>query len=155
MTPTLREIKKDYEEVVSIFNGIRDIKTLKNLGEKYHLTIEVNGESIYNWNKTDRFFDEKIYYVRVESYNCLHYIYFYYNNTKKSKFAESIYFDVWSDDIDDDFLNDININTLEIEYADSLMYVIERMRKHINVLEEKVNFIEKIEKIIEENKKGN
>lgn len=118
-TPTLEEIKKDYHEVVSIFMNVRDIETLKEYQKKYKTTIEVDRMPI---EETE---SKMANIVRVETWNNLGYIYFDYNNPKKV----IVYFDVYSEDVDEYFLDSVTYDTLEKEYIQGLMWIISRLTK--------------------------
>ena len=118
-TPTLEEIKRDYHEVVSIFMNIRDIETLKEYQEKYKTTIEVDRMPIAETES------KMANIVRVEAWNNLGYIYFNYYNPKEV----IIYFDVYSEDVDEYFLDSVTYDTLEKEYIQGLMWIISRLIK--------------------------
>ena len=113
-TPTLEEIKKDYHEVVSIFMNVRDIETLKEYQKKYKTTIEVDRMPI------DEFVSGTAEIVRVETWNNLGYIYFNYTNPQKVY----IMFDVYSEDVDEYFIDSATYDTLEEEYINGLMWII-------------------------------
>lgn len=116
-TPTMEKINLDYNYIVPIFKGVRNIKALKDLGRLMMLTIEVNGESVNEFN--DDFLEDLVSFVRINSYESLDYIYFNYSNGR----CTSILFDVWSNDVETDFLTDIRIENLEDEYADGIRWV--------------------------------
>lgn len=118
-TPTLEEIKRDYHEVVSIFMNVRDIETLKEYQEKYKTTIEVDRIPIAETES------KMANIVRVETWNNLGYIYFNYYNPKEV----IIYFDVYSEDVDEYFLDSVTYDTLEKEYIQGLMWIISRLIK--------------------------
>lgn len=113
-TPTLEDIKRDYHEVVSIFMNVRDIETLKQYQKEYKTTIEVDRMPI------DEFVSGTAEVVRVETWNNLGYIYFNYSNPKKV----IIYFDVYSEDVDEYFIDSATYDTLEEEYIKGLRWII-------------------------------
>lgn len=118
-TPTLEDIKRDYHEVVSIFMNVRDIEILEEYQKKYKTTIEVDRMRIEET-------DSKIaYMVRIETWNNLGYIYFNYSNPKKVM----ICFDVYSEDVDEYFIECATYDTLEQEYIKGLMWIISRLTK--------------------------
>lgn len=117
-TPTLEEIKNDYKEVCSIFMNVRDIETLKQYQKEYKTTIEVDRMPI------DEFVSGTAEIVRVESWNSLGYIYFNYMNPQKVY----IMFDVYSEDVDEYFIDSVTYDTLEKEYINGLLWIIKMLR---------------------------
>lgn len=126
--PTIEEIKENYKEVVSIFMNIRDIKTLMEYSEKYKVTIEVDSIPIWDIGIEDEVSAE---FVRIECWKNLGYVYFIYTNPENVL----IYFDVWSDDIDEYFISDITIEKLTESYIKGLLWIIELKNCRIDVLE--------------------
>lgn len=119
MTPTLEEIKNDYKEVCSIFMNVRDIETLKQYQEKYKTTIEVDRMPIYE------FTSGTAEIVRVETWNNLGYIYFNYTNPQRV----FIMFDVYSEDIDEYFIDGATYDVLEKEYIKGLLWIIKMLAR--------------------------
>ena len=112
---SLDYIKEKYDEITSIFKGVTNIETLKELGVSLNLTVEVNGDFV---DFADE--DEPVKYVRVESYDVLSYIYFFYiNEYMDIPDGEClIFFDVWDEDEYDDVIVDITIDELDEAYED-------------------------------------
>ncbi len=129
--PTIEEIKENYKEVVSIFMNIRDIKTLMEYSTKYKVTIEVDSIPIWEIIENEYEVEVQAEFVRIECWKNLGYIYFNYSNPENV----SIYFDVWSDDIDEYFISDITIEKLTESYIKGLLWIIELKNCRIDVLE--------------------
>lgn len=112
---SLEYIKEKYNEITSALKGVTNIETLKKLGASMELTIEVNGEFV---DYVDE--DEPVNYVRVESYDTLSYIYFFYENDYMHVPDGDclIFFDVWDENEYDDVIVDITIDELDDAYAD-------------------------------------
>lgn len=113
LTPTLKDIIADYNEVVNLLSNVTDIEELRKISKREHITIEINGEDDYE-NKWEDIVNSNtpIQYVRVDAYHWLDYIYFFYEYGK----LNIIYFDVWSNEVDEDFITDCTIDTLEEKY---------------------------------------
>lgn len=118
-TPTLEEIKNDYKEVCSIFMNVRDIETLKQYQKKYKTIIEVDRMPI------DEFISGTAEVVRVETWNSLGYIYFNYTNPQNV----FIMFDVYSEDVDEYFIDSATYDTLEEEYTNGLLWIIKMLTR--------------------------
>lgn len=73
LTPTIEEIKADYEEVVALLQDVTDIEELRRIAKRERLTIEINGMEDYdgNWEQIS-----EIEYVRVDAFHWLDYVYF-------------------------------------------------------------------------------
>ena len=115
-THTLDEIKNDYHEVVSIFMNVREIKTLKEYAKRHKVSIEVDRLPLYEY--TENGIAE---IVRIECWDNLGYIYFNYMNPEKVY----IYFDVYSEDVEEYFLDSVTYDTLEKEYTKGLLWIIQ------------------------------
>ena len=59
--------------------------------------------------------------VRIECWDNLGYIYFNYMNPEKVY----IYFDVYSEDVEEYFLDSVTYDTLEKEYTKGLLWIIQ------------------------------
>lgn len=116
--PTLREIKKDYDELMKIIKNVRTVEQAKVLEKERKLIIEINGLSLDEFengirllrNKKDehRGIDGEIEWIRYEGFGCLSYIY--------DRFDNKPMFDVWSDYCCYDFITDITIDDLTEEF---------------------------------------
>lgn len=113
LTPTLKDIIADYNEVVNLLSNVTDIEELRKISKREHITIEINGDVDYD-NKWEDIVNSNapIHWVRVDAYHWLDYIYFFYEDGKLS----IIYFDVWSNEVDADFMMHCTIDTLEEKY---------------------------------------
>ena len=123
-TPTLESITKAYNEITELMKDVSTVEKCREVAKRRGLTIEINGFFIEEY--ANQFVDEKaadaaIDWIRVEDYEMLNYVYFHKNG--------AIFFDVWSDDMDDDFLVDVTIDTLEAAYADGLKWLEEKMNE--------------------------
>ena len=123
-TPTLEDVKRDYHEVVSIFMNVRDIETLKEYQKRYKTTIEVDRMPI------DEFISGTAEIVRIETWNSLGYIYFNYTNPQKVH----IMFDVYSEDVDEYFIDSATYETLEEEYIKGLLWIISLKNQRIDLM---------------------
>lgn len=119
-TPTIEEINLDYNYIVPIFKGVRNYKVLRDLADLMRLDIEINGESVYDKIYENGIAEECVRFVCINNFGWLGYIYFNYNENGE---CVSIYFDVWSEDIDSWFLEDVEIENLEDEYADGIKWI--------------------------------
>lgn len=119
-TPTIEKINLDYNYIVPIFKGVRNYKALKDLADLMRLDIEINGESVYDKIYENGIAEECVDFIRINDFGWLGYIYFNYD---KNGECVSIYFDVWSNDIDSWFLEDVEIENLEDEYADGIKWI--------------------------------
>ena len=124
-TPTIEEIKKAYYFIVPIFKGVRDYAILKELSKSLKLSIEINGTNVNNFGVGYNIPEKAVDFVRIDSYEILDYIYFYYD---KDGNCTNILFDVWSYDVDSDFIVDTKIEDIEKAYADGIEWV-EKMKK--------------------------
>lgn len=109
--PTIEEIKRDYNELIEIIKDIKTIEQAKALDESKEFTIEINGMSIGEFLTPDIngyvCTDKDIEWIRYEVYGCLSYIY-QWNDGK-------IWFDVWSEFCQYEFITDITIDKLTEE----------------------------------------
>ena len=109
--PTMEEIKRDYDELMEIIKDIKTIEQAKALDESKEFTIEINGMSIGEFLTPDSngyvCTDKDIEWIRYEVYGCLSYI--YQSNDGK------IWFDVWSEYCQYEFITDITIDKLTEE----------------------------------------
>lgn len=114
LTPTIEDIRADYEEVVALLQDVTDIEELRRIAKRERLTIEINGMEDYdgNWEQIS-----EIEYIRVNAFHWLDYIYFWYDGVKK------VYFDVWSEDAFEDFITDITIENLETAYEKGIEWL--------------------------------
>ena len=119
-TPTIEEINLDYNYIVPIFKGVRNYKALRDLGDLMRLNIEINGENIENKIYENGIAEECVDFVRITDFGWLGYIYFNYDEKGD---CVSVYFDVWSNDVDTWFLEDVEIENLEDEYADGIKWI--------------------------------
>ena len=128
-TPTLETIKNTYNELVEIMKDVKTIDQCKEIEQKYRLTIEINGDFIENYVKNGGT-NEDIEWIRVEHYKCIDYIYFFNNGP--------IYFDVWTDDFDTEFICDTTIDKLDEAYEIGIKWVKELLEayKTKNIAEE-------------------
>lgn len=125
-TPTLNEIKSAYKEIVKIMKNVKTIDECRKVQEKHNLTIEINGEFIDDYVEIGGT-DEDIEWIRIEAYECLSYIYFFTSG--------GIFFDVWSDEIDNEFITDTTIKKLDSEYNAGINWI-RNFRWYINDEEE-------------------
>lgn len=125
-TPTLNEIKSAYKEIVKIMKNVKTIDQCRKAQLKHNLTIEINGEFIDDYVELGGI-DEDIEWIRVEGYQCLSYIYFFTSG--------GIFFDVWSDEIDNEFITDTTIKKLDSEYNAGINWI-RNFRGYINDEEE-------------------
>lgn len=120
-TPTLETIKRDYNELVGMMKDIKTIEQCKDIEQKHRLTIEINGEFIEDYVK-DGGTNEDIEWIRVEHYKSLDYIYFFNNGPVH----RPIYFDVWTDELDAEFISDTTIEKLDKDYEEGIKWIEER-----------------------------
>lgn len=120
-TPTLETIKKTYNELVEIMKDVKTIDQCREIEQKYRLTIEINGEFIDDYVKNGGT-NEDIEWIRVEHYKCIDYIYFHNNGP--------VYFDVWTDDLDTEFISDTTIDKLDEDYEKGLKWVKEQLEAY-------------------------
>jgi hypothetical protein len=120
-TPTLETIKRDYNKLIEIMKDIKTIEQCKDIEQKHRLTIEINGEFIEDYVK-DGGTNEDIEWIRVEHYKSLDYIYFFNNNPVH----HPIYFDVWTDELDAEFISDTTIEKLDKDYEEGIKWIKER-----------------------------
>lgn len=103
--PKYKEILKAFSELSEIVMVAKTINDLIEIGKKYRLTFEIDGDLIEtqlekNYITLDTELST-VEWVRVESYKMLDYIYFRTDKT--------VYFDVWSDYYDNDFIDSMTI----------------------------------------------
>ena len=120
--PTINKIRDDYNKIVPIFDGVRDFTTVKRLAKENNLSVEFNGIELDRYGEDD---GEIADFVRVNNYGNLDYIYFWYNKDG----TKNVYFDVWCEEVESDFLEDITIDELENEYEKGVEWVKEQLRK--------------------------
>ena len=108
--PTMEEIKRDYNELVEIIKDVKTIEQAKEVEAK-GFTVEINGMSIDEFSTPDSngyvCTDQDIEWIRYETYGCLSYIYQYNDGT--------IFFDVWSELCEYEFIENVTINRLTEE----------------------------------------
>ena len=125
-TPTLDAIKKAYEEITEIMKDVTTVEQCREISKKLSLTLEINGffveEYVKQYENQDCA-DIAIDWIRVEGYEMLSYVYFHKNGP--------IYFDVWSDEAEAEFLVDITIDNLEAAYPDGLKWLEDRKAERI------------------------
>lgn len=122
LIPTLDEIKITYKEIVKIMKNVKTIEQCRKVADKHNLTIEINGELIDDYVEFGGT-DEDIEWIRVEGYKCLSYIYFHLTG--------GIFFDVWADEIDDEFITDTTIDRLSRDYNAGIN-LIRRFAEYVN-----------------------
>ena len=125
-TPKIEEIKKAYGEITEIMKEVKTVEQCREIQKKHALTIEVNGflvEEYINQYESESCADAAIDWIRVENYEMLSYVYFHKDGT--------IYFDVWSDEVEAEFLVDITIDKLEAAYPDGLKWLEDRKAERI------------------------
>ena len=120
-TPTLETIKETYNELAEIMKDAKTIEQCKEIEKKYRLTIEINGDFLENYVKNGGT-NEDIEWIRVEHYKCIDYIYFHNNGP--------VYFDVWTDDLDTEFISDTTIKKLDEDYEKGLRWVKEQLEAY-------------------------
>lgn len=103
--PKYKEILKSFSELSEIVMVAKTVNDLIEIKNKYHLTFEIDGDLIEtqlgkNYITLDTELST-VEWVRVESYKMLDYIYFRTDKT--------VYFDVWSDYYDNDFIDSMTI----------------------------------------------
>ena len=104
--PTLEEIKRDYNELVSEVKDIHTVKAARELEKKYKwLTIEINGDLLKDTTPDDT----EVEWVRYDGYGCLAYIYVRTDGS-------SIAFDVWANAADFEFMDTVTIDDLDERY---------------------------------------
>ena len=121
--PTIKEIKKDYNDLIDIIKNVRTIEHIKELDKQKKFTIEINGMSISEFLEADNngyvCTNDDIEWVRYESFGCLSYIY--------DRFDGKPMFDVWCDYGYYDFITDITIDDLtEDLYENKKQEVLQR-----------------------------
>lgn len=102
--PTLAEIRHDYDELIAMVGApfsVAAVELLQTL--RPSLFLEINGTWADDYIKQGGT-DAGIEWVRVESFGCLDFIYFWRDGC--------ILFDVWSNGIYDDFIRDTTIDKL-------------------------------------------
>jgi hypothetical protein len=116
--PTLEEIKKDYNEIYNIIKNVNSVEQAQKLQTTHKLTVEINGNFIDEFLKCGGK-NSDIEWIRVEAWGCLSYIY---------KWSDGkIFFDVWSDFCDYEFIENMTIDQLTRElYKQAKMEAIKR-----------------------------
>lgn len=103
--PKYEEIVNAYNELLEIVKDAKTISDLIEIEKQNKLTFEIDGDFIETRIK-DKCITldtnlSNVEWFRVESYKVLDYIYFHTDKT--------VYFDVWSDYYDNDFIDSMNI----------------------------------------------
>lgn len=109
--PTLEEIKRDYNELVEMVGNVTTIEQAREWNKKDKFTVEINGEFLEEYVRNGGA-DKDIEWIRYEAFGCLSYIYFW---IKKGK-VNRIVFDVWSNELEYDFLENCRIENVEEKY---------------------------------------
>lgn len=125
-TPTLEAIKKAYAEITEIMKNVTTVEQCRDIAKRLPLTIEINGffiDEYVNQYVSETCADAAIEWIRVEGYEMLSYVYFHKNGP--------IFFDVWSDDVEAEFLVDITIDKLEAAYPDGIKWLEDRRAERI------------------------
>lgn len=117
--PTLEEIKRDYNEFISLIGSITTKEKAVDLKHKYNITVEINGEFAEQYEGTDT----EINWIRYEAYGCLDSIYVNFTDG----IVNQIYFDIWSNKCDSVFIEDISYDILDDVYK-----IFERLNKIIS-----------------------
>lgn len=108
--PTMEEIKRDYNELMDIIKDVRTIEQAREMENKGFF-VEINGVSIDEYVNGDGInegkIDDNIEWIRYEVYGCLSYIY--------DRLDGKIWFDVWSEYCQYEFITDITIDKLTEE----------------------------------------
>lgn len=108
--PTMEEIKRDYNELMEIIKDVRTIEQAREMENKGFF-VEINGVSIDEYVSGEGIKEGKtndnIEWIRYEVYGCLSYIY--------DRFDGKIWFDVWSEYCQYEFITDITIDKLTEE----------------------------------------
>ena len=111
--PTLEEIRSDYNELVAMVGNPFTVAAVELLQVAHpSLFLEVNGDPADEYIARGGT-DSGIDWVRVDSFGCLDYIYFFRNGR--------VWFDVWSNWLYDDFIIDTTAERLTAEvYAQAV-----------------------------------
>lgn len=109
--PTLEEIVRDYEELISVVENVLTVEGLLELERETSLTLEVNGTELETFI-SDGGTNEDITSIRYEAYGCLGYIYL----KIKDGFIDAIYTDVWSNKWNQMLVEDSSIANLKTNY---------------------------------------
>ena len=121
--PTLEEIKRDYNELVEMVGNVTTIEQARKWNKRGKFTVEINGEFLEEFARICGD-DKYIEWIRYEAYGCLSYIYFWIKDGKVTQ----IIFDVWSNALDYDFIENCRINTVEEKYN---TFMVDRERKEV------------------------
>lgn len=109
--PTMKQIKRDYKNLMKLIKNVKTIEQAKELEKAKKFTIEINGMSIDEFTKIsdDSYIctNKDIEWIRFESFGCLSYIYHYLDNKPM--------FDVFCNFSFDEFIHDITIDKLTNE----------------------------------------
>lgn len=108
--PTIEEIKRDYNEFVELVGNVTTIEQAKDWNQKDKFTIEINGDFLEDYI-AEGGTDDDIEWIRYEAYGCLAYIYVRFDNG----IIDQIWFDVWSNKYDAEFITDTTINQITEE----------------------------------------
>ncbi len=109
--PTLDEIRRDYDELISMIGDLSTIGEIMNFKKKDRFTIEINGEYLDDFINSDST-NEDIKEIRYASYGCLAYIYVYVKNG----IVDDIIFDVWSNKWQSEFIINTSMDDVESNY---------------------------------------
>lgn len=109
--PKYEEIVNAYNELLEIVKDAKTVSDLIEIKKQNHLTFEIDGYLIEtqleeNYITLDTELST-IEWFRVEGYKMLDYIYFRTDKT--------VYFDVWSDYYDNDFIDSMTIENFTEE----------------------------------------
>lgn len=115
---SLRQIKKDYQEICEKVAACKTVDDLQQLSKALNTTIEINGENINNYAYGKLADGKHRNEIKVDSFGSLDDIYFQSDN--KGTFR-CTYFDVSDKYNDISFLSDITIETLDAMYQKAIV----------------------------------
>ena len=104
--PTLEEIKRDLNELLTEVKDIHTVEKVKEFSNKFQwITIEINGDLRKNATPNDL----EIEWIRYEAYGCLSYIYV--------RTDGDVYFDVWSNACNFDFIDSARVSDINENFV--------------------------------------
>lgn len=115
--PTLDEIIRDYQELISIVGNVSTIAQAEQLNQK--MAVRIN--SMYLEDFAREHTDADISYICYEEYGCLVSIYSYINHGA----VDFIVFDVWSNERKEAFILGSSIENVQANYDNYLMWAME------------------------------
>lgn len=115
--PTYEDVVNDYNELYKLIGNITTVEQLVELSSE--LMIEVNSIEVNQFVENNSNMSMKdVDFVRYESYGCLDFIYAHYENGK----LKTILFDVFSEMLEDYFLEGVSIETLTEDFYNEQLH---------------------------------